>query len=206
MGRTAGDMAGPGRALRLAVLIPHRDCRRLLRLRSAGLFASGLWGAWSFPQAAPLALLSAPLGAGELRELAWNLRRRGPGKERGGMLRPGPPAILRLAPPEAPFRLCLYGPALDFRAEAGDFGAGAGKLRALLPPLLGCAVLEDSGAGVPEDPKMEIPAVPGFRAAAVANMRFRPMGAGGLSFSWKIGELRWLPSPRETRGPPEEGG
>jgi hypothetical protein len=203
MGRRFRD--GP---VRFAVLVPHRDCRRLLRLRSAILFSSGFLGAWSFPHVAPLALLSAPLGEGELRELARNLRRRSQEEGGGGMLRPGPPAVLPLAPPLVPFSLCLYGPALELRLTTGDFGSGAGKLRALLPPLLGCAVLGEGpgagkdGTGNPEGLK--------FRAAAVANMAYRPLAPGdrAYSFSWRIGGLRWLPSGRRQggSGPPDGEG
>ena len=48
----------------------------------------------------------------------------------------------------------------------------------------------------PEDPR-EIPAGRrtgyDFRAAAVANMEYRPIAAGGYSYAWRIGELHWLP-------------
>lgn len=188
------------RTIRFAVLVPHRDCRRLLRFWSAELFSCGLLGAWSFPHAAPLALLSAPLQDAELRELARNLRRRS--QDKGGMPRPGPATILRLAPPQVPFKLCIYGPALELPLKAGDFGSGAGKIRTLLPPLLGCAVLGDSETAAPEGPENLT-----FRAAAVANMAYRPMLSGdrGYSFSWKIGELRWLPSRRGQGGPPDGG-
>jgi hypothetical protein len=182
--------------LHLAVLIPHRDCRRLLRFRSAELFAAGFWGAWSFPQAAPLALLSAPLTEEELGDLARNLRRRSLEDGRDGMLRSGASAALSLNPPGGP-PLKVYGPALELRIGPGDFGSGEGKIRALFPPLLGCAVLAGR-----EDGAAEIPGRFKFRAAAAANMRYRrlPAGEADYSFSWKIGKLRWLPSCRRNRG------
>jgi hypothetical protein len=198
----------------LAVLIPHRDCRRLLYLRSAELFAGGLWGAWSFPQAAPLALLSAPLGAEELAELARNLRRRSLEHGRRGMIVAGPERVLLLETPKGFPPLRIYGPALELRVEPEDFGPAAEKTRTL-PPLLGCALLGDS-EGPPEDrgPEKQGPEAGGtegpelkFRAAAVANMLYRPLPAGapGYSFSWKIGKLHWLPPCRGSFRPPEEG-
>ncbi|MDR0401373.1 MAG: hypothetical protein LBH51_10610 [Treponema sp.] len=193
MGRKGKDKNGG--PLHFAVLIPHRDCRRLLRSWSGELFAAGYWGAWSFPQAAPLALLSAPLAEEELRELARNLRRRSLEGGRDGMLRGGAPAVLSLDPPGiGPLK--IYGPALELRVEAGDFGAGEGKITALFPPLLGCALLEGPESGAPENRGGFA-----FRAAAVANMRYRPLPAGdpAYSFSWKIGEPRWLPSCRPAR-------
>jgi hypothetical protein len=186
--------------LYFAVLVPHRDSRRFLRRRSAELFASGLWGAWSFPHAAPLALLSAPLGGPELRDLARALRELTLAEGRDGMLRPGPETSLAVPGMEPGFS--LYGPALDLAIGPHIFNARAGdKVWAVFPrPLLGCAVLgpEDS----PESPGPFPPGpepLRGFRAAAAANLVYRPMSAGGYSFSWRIGELYWLPSCRRSR-------
>jgi hypothetical protein len=184
-----------GSRIYLAILVPHRDCRRLLRSLSEGLFASGLWGAWSFPHAAPLALLSSPLEKDELAELARNLRRCSLEEDRKGMIVSGAEKIVPLDTPEGFPGLKLYGPALELRVEREDFGRAGEKIMALYPPILGCAVL---GEG-------ETPVFPGietqgfrFRAAAAANMLFRPLPAGAspYSFSWKIGKLHWLPPCR----------
>jgi hypothetical protein len=192
----------PGAAapLYLAVLVPHRDSRGILRERSAELFARGLWGAWSFPQAAPLALLRAPLGGAELGELARKLRELSLAGNRDGTLRTGAAAVLPLA--GLPAGAVLYGPRLDIRLDPRDF-AGSGKtvekIVELFPaPLVACAVLG------PEDPRDPFP--PGrawggdFRAAAVANLSYRPIAAGGYSYAWRIGELHWLPRPRGGAG------
>ena len=190
----------------LAILVPHRDCRRLLRSRSAALFAGGIWGAWSFPHAAPLALLSSPLGKEELAELARNLRRRSLEENRRGMIVSGPERVLPLGSPEGFPGLKLYGPALELRVEREDFGGAGEKILALLPPLLGCAVLGEGER--PEDCKTENRGGFRFRAAAAANMLFRPLPAGAspYSFSWKIGKLRWLPPCRSGSHPPGEEG
>jgi hypothetical protein len=190
--KSAGDQGH----IYLAILVPHRDCRRLLYRRSAELFAAGLWGAWSFPQAAPLALLSVPLTGDELAALARNLRRRSLGENRKGMILPGPEEALPLELPAGFPALRIYGPALELRIEREDFGPAGEKLTALLPPLLGCAVLGDGEEKPPAG--AENPGAFKFRAAAVANMRYRPLPAGerGYSFSWKIGKLHWLPPCR----------
>jgi hypothetical protein len=197
--------------LYFAVLVPHRDSRRFLRQRSAELFASGLWGAWSFPHAAPLALLSAPLGGPELRDLARALRELTLEEGRDGMLRPGPETS-RIVSGVIPGRdggFSLYGPALDLAIGLHTFNPRAREqVRAVFSrPLVGCAVLGPGDS--PESPGF-IPAGPdsfrGFRAAAVANMVYRPInaGEGGYSFSWRIGELYWLPAYRRFR--PRAGG
>ncbi|MDR0668738.1 MAG: hypothetical protein LBF95_01535 [Treponema sp.] len=179
--------------LYLAVLVPHRDSRKVLRERSAELFAAGFWGAWSFPQVAPLALLHSPLPAAELGELARNLRALTLAGGRDGTLHPGAEAILPLA--GLPEGAALYGPQLDPQPRPEVFTGAAAHLKELFPaPLVACAVLG------PEDPR-EIPAARNppardFRAAAVANLSYRPIAAGGYSYAWRIGELHWLPKVR----------
>ncbi|MDR3147461.1 MAG: hypothetical protein LBU00_03670 [Treponema sp.] len=184
------------RGLCLAVLVPHRDSRRLFRERSAELFISGLRGAWSFPQVAPLARLRAPLTGAELKDLARRLRELTLAGGRDGTLRPGAETVLQVPGLRAALTLArpwaLYGPQLDLRLGPADFSA-TGKLRELFPaPLVGCAVLgpEDQEPG-----EIPPPQVKGFRAAAVANLWYRPIAADGYSYAWRIGELHWLPRP-----------
>jgi hypothetical protein len=122
--------------------------------------------------------------------------------------------MFSLEAPEAFPRIRIYGPALELRVEPEDFGPGAEKVIRLFPPLLGCAVLEDSEeapekperAGGPAAGKAEGPGLK-FRAAAAANMRYRPLPAGapGCSFSWKIGKLHWLPPCRGAFRPAGPG-
>jgi hypothetical protein len=91
-----GRIGGEDGSLYLAALVPHRDSRRTFLKRSAELFASGWWGAWSFPHVAPLALLRSPLGEEELKALARNLRRRSLEGGRGGRIPEGPGRVLSL--------------------------------------------------------------------------------------------------------------
>jgi hypothetical protein len=184
-----------GTKLRFLALIPHRDARRLLRDWSARLFAAGMSGAWAFPWAAPLALLSRPLGPGELRDAAFALReanRAGDGKFRGGA-----PETLPL--PDFP---SVYGLSLNL-VFPGLGGSAAGALVRPLAPVLGAAL-----TGGPEQypgPPDPLPPPPetAFRAAALACLicRSRPLGSGALVAEWKIGRARWLPA---VRRPPAE--
>jgi hypothetical protein len=138
------------------------------------------------------------------------------------MLHPGAEAALPLSGLLA--GTAVYGPRLDIDLSPGDLGAGE-KLVELFPcPPVGCAILG------PEDPREGLRCFPapentaaraGFRAAAVANLLYRPIPAGEVvidqlstdkpsankvfgeySYSWRIGKLHWLPPcPRKTGRP-----
>jgi hypothetical protein len=150
MERRSAPPSGRPAPLCFAVLVPHRDSRRFLRRRSGELFASGLWGAWSFPHLAPLALLSAPLDGPALRDLARALRELTLAEGRDGMLRPGPEGSLALPGLDGGFS--IYGPSLDLTISPLVVSPSVRrKLRALVSrPLLGCAILgPDDSPGFP---------------------------------------------------------
>jgi hypothetical protein len=190
--------------LRFAVLVPHRDSRRLAEACRPSLFAAGLPGAWSFPAVAPLARLSRPLTASELKALAACLKEAA--LRQGGRITAGEPADL-LCPgmdnePEGSLR--FWGPVLNLPVPAWqDICAPesaqpepanqAAPVYRPFPAALLCAALTPEG--VP--PTLPLPALPAcsFRAAATANMAIMPLAAGtpGYSFRWKIGPLFWLP-------------
>jgi hypothetical protein len=184
------------RGIRLAVLVPHRDSRKILRAYSGELFAGGFTGAWSFPWVAPLALLSRPLDGAELTALARALRERSLQADRGGKFRAETPSRLALRElyPDFPALPSLWGPGISLGFRAEDFGpSGSAALnRVFHRPVLACALLG------PEDPPLP-PPVFSFGAAAVANMVYRPLSPGGFSFAWEIGELHWLPAVRRKR-------
>ncbi|MDR3192342.1 MAG: hypothetical protein LBT87_04685 [Treponema sp.] len=184
----------------MAALVPHRDSRRILRAYSGELFARGFAGAWSFPWAAPLALLTRPLEGAELSFLARSVREKSlaaPGEGRfdaGSPLRfplPGFPPFPRGGLPPG----SLWGPEISLQLRAEDFGpSGALALYCIFHrPVLACAVL---GAGDPP-----LPPAFSFGAAAVTNMSYGPLGSGdaAYSFAWEIGELHWLPALRRKR-------
>jgi hypothetical protein len=192
--------------LRFAVLVPHRDSRRLVTACRPSLFAAGLPGAWSFPAVAPLARLSRPLAASELKTLAAFLREATLG--RGGWITAGEPADIPSPGSdgglEGPLR--FWGPVLDLPVPAwrdirASESAQPETVYCPFPAAVLCFAL--TPGGVP--PSLPLPALPAlsFRAAAAAAMTIRPLAAGaqGYSFHWKIGPLFWLPKkpPRSRR-------
>jgi hypothetical protein len=181
--------------LRLLALAPHRDCRRIVRLLSPELFRRGFYGAWSFPQVVPLAVLSAPLTEGELKACARNLRALNRGSIRAGAMAKAP---LRREGGGGPF--WIAGPSLDL-AVPEPFPAGEEKvLRRVVPPILGAALLrEDEGV-----PDMPVPPL-SFRAAALVNMTYRIPDGPGRSFRWCLGKPAWLPRmPKAAPGGSED--
>ncbi|MDR0376532.1 MAG: hypothetical protein LBH70_01935 [Spirochaetaceae bacterium] len=184
--------------LRFAVLVPHRDSRRLLDARRRSLFAAGLLGAWSFPSVAPLARLSRPLAAQELKSLAALLGKMTMARGRRGMFVAGQP--VEVSCPGAEEALRFWGPVLDpnpSRRIWQDIRVPAETGCNPFPLAVLCAALTPDG--IPAGLSLPAPLpVFSFRAAAVANMIFRPLaqGAAGFSFRWKIGPLFWLPKKR----------
>ncbi|GHU06190.1 hypothetical protein FACS1894147_12920 [Spirochaetia bacterium] len=181
--KTKGDQP-----IRFAVLIPHRDTGVLIRPYRRSLFAAGLAGAWSFPDAVPLARLPKPLSADELKTLALALRDLSLEDGRKGWFRSAGVAVETL-----PGFAGFYGPLLDIPApQARLFPAE--KLLYCFPRLvLGAALIGDT-------PPAQLPEVPAisFRAAAVSNLILRPLSSGDeqFSFSWKFGKPVWLPPVR----------
>jgi hypothetical protein len=180
----------PQQTLRFVILIPHRDLAAPLRAQSRHLFANGLNGAWSFPQAAPLALVKRPLSPAELLSLAKDLR----DAASGGKFSLGDPTLV-----PCPGFHAFFGPALDPPPPPLPYPA----VLYPFPALALCAALVaphdepllDRFHGIP-------PASPGFfRAAMVANLTIKPLAKGPptetYSFAWRIGKPRWLPAPRE---------
>jgi hypothetical protein len=189
--------------LRFAVLVPHRDSRRLVEVCRPSLFAAGLQGARSFPAVVPLARLSRPLTASELKALAAFLKEAALAGGRDGRIGAGKPVDVPC--PGADGGMRFWGPVLDIPVPAWeDIRAPEPSRRdprsePVYSPFSAavlCAAL--TPGGVP--PAVSLPALPAFsfRAAAAANMVIAPLvpGAAGYSFRWKIGRLFWLPKNR----------
>jgi hypothetical protein len=209
----------------LLLLVPHRDSRLLLQNWSKALFSAGLDNAWSFPWAAPLALLSRPLSPKELKTAALALREETLARGNDGKIRTGKAAMAAFlenavdtsAPknaggtaPKNAGGAFVYGPSIDLRfPETALPESALNKLSFRFSPLvLGAALVQGKEAGTDEQgaglgaagllPPPELV----FRAAALANMsyRFLALGKGAYSFEWEIGALRWLPKVRKARG------
>jgi hypothetical protein len=175
-----------------AVLVPHRDCLPVLETYRRSLFAAGLPGAFAFPAAAPLALLSRPLADQELKDAAANMRSM-LGKRK---LQPDLPVTLAVSPAAestAPgcslrfFGLSLELPPLSLPQDALS---AIWRKTLLAPVVLG---------GTEELTAKAIPKI-SFRAAALANLTLWPAECGepGYSFTWEIGPLFWLPNHRKV--------
>jgi len=176
------------------VLVPHRDIRLVLRKYSDTLFSAGFTGAYHFPWVVPLAAISAPFNTEELKRCAYTIRETASGKiiaheaatvafptDEDGTLLFGP----RLEPAIPPEMLC--------GSESAAKITGA-----FSPQVIGSCLLsagKDEVSALPHPPQLS------FRAAAVANMLWRPMRSGGniIGCKWKIGKLIWLPSVRKSR-------
>jgi hypothetical protein len=199
--------------LKLLVFIPHWDARRLLRKWSASLFSAGCEGAFSFPWVSPLAALTRPLNAEELKHCAAVLREDSLADGKDGKISCGTAASL-IFPPD---NFCngdasIIGPLLNLDVSDAAFTPGAAQKIAYRFPYLvagSCLVwgqtpLHGDAAKAPFPP---VPPI-SFRAAAIANMSYRPLRAangggaaddGGCSFEWRIGRYCWLP-PVKKRG------
>jgi len=185
--KTAKNRVPPPPVLRLLVLVPHRDARLPLRRWSASLFTASLPGAWSFPQAAPLALAGRPLSDDGLKRSARALR--AIINDSGGKFTAGPPALTEISE-----RAFIFGPELNVNLP-GEFyeSLDVPVISRFTPPLIGAALQYGPlPGGLPPPPEIS------FRAAALANMSFRPLPSNSgerdsYSFEWKIGPLHWLP-------------
>jgi hypothetical protein len=182
----------PARFL-FAALLPHRDCRRLIRDYRRALFAAGMRGAYSFPELAPLAVTARPWTREELGAVARSLRARyGAFQTSGGRFSRCPGGPL------------LWGPALNCSlADLASFPLPAGSLPVQTPVL--CAALADTEEAEAARTILEqAPAPPcfSFSAAAVVNVRWesRGQGAGAAWFSWRIEQPCWLPPVKAAKG------
>jgi hypothetical protein len=154
-----------------------------------------------------VAVLSRPFSAAELKRCAGALREQSLAGDNDGKIKTGPAA--RAAFPagcfgEAGEGAALFGPVLDIAIPPGVFSDNESEkiMRHFSPLVLGSALVRGAGTEksvLPPPPRFS------FRAAALANMIFRPLGtgdggaAGGCSFEWKIGKLYWLPPVKKRR-------
>jgi len=169
-------------------LVPHRDVRILLRAWSASLFSAGLCGAWSFPWVMPIAALNRPLSGAELKSRALMLR--GTIGLSGGKCTTGPSAIAVLSD-----NVSAFGPAVNIDLSDGFFAfEDNAVIRRFSPLVIGCALCKSGAKPGADSINLS------FRAAALANICFRPLSSHNgayneFSFEWEIGKLHWLPKP-----------
>jgi hypothetical protein len=176
-----------------AALIPHRNAISVLEKFRQQLFAAGLDGAFSFPAAAPLALLSRPLTETELKTAAVELRK---------LL--GDKKMVISALPETSFfsgGMSFFGPRLNLPFPALPESAVISRWE---KPVLAPAVLGSGGAEfvrvLAGQGRLPAPPELSFRAAALSNLSVYPAGNGeaDYSYAWAPDRLYWLPNPRRT--------
>ncbi|MCL1815855.1 MAG: hypothetical protein FWG27_08580 [Treponema sp.] len=200
--------------LLLAVLVPHRDCLPALNACRQHLFAAGIDGAYSFPAAAPLALLKRPLEPGELKSAASELRKllgnikivsSGQGECSGFAGHPSG-------------EVRFFGPLLELPLPV--FSADA-VLQRWEKPILAPAILAPGESSLQEVMENDPQRYAGLhkqggsawlpRAAALANLTLWPLLPSAkastdfsffeknYSFTWKMGPLHWLPNPNKKK-------
>ena len=171
---------------RFIILIPHRDTLKPLEQYREKLFATGYYGAFSFPLAAPLFSVSRPFCCEELKELAHNIRLLT--MQRDGKILCSGSSITNYHDGEMSF----FGPFLDISIEKEILPKTAtGKILSVFSPPVICAALVASG----EEPFREERPALSFRAASLTNLAIRPLdsGAPGYSFEWRMSPPVWLP-------------
>lgn len=198
----------PSEILRFLILVPHRDTVKILGDYRRLLFGAGFPGAFSFPTAAPLALVSRPCTGEELKGIARTLRQASLARGRGGKIQGGAPELIPF--PNIPGGRVLSG--FSFFGPALDLPVPELSLPGLIYPfpalVLNTALVE--GAPLIREPAPPMGAF-SFRAAAAANMVIRPLDGAGTaggdpySMEWKIGRLSWLPAKKIVRAPPLSG-
>jgi hypothetical protein len=137
----------------------------------------------------PIAALNRPLSSVELKSRAIMLRRTI--DLSGGKCTTGPSAIAALSGNS------IFGPAVNI-ALSDNFFAFEDNVadRRISPFVIGSALCQAAAL-----PDVGCPApYLSFRAAALANMSFRPLPShdgvpNDFSFEWEIGKLHWLPKP-----------
>jgi len=170
------------------VLVPHRDIRFVFKDYSLNLYKKGFYGAFHIPWIAPLAAISKPFNADELKNCARIIKTSLKGDK-----------IFASDAAAVPFPLnkrnySIYGPKLDIYLPPEVLSEAEKKIiYAFSPTVIGTLLPDGSETeALPPPPKVS------FRAAAVANMYLFPfLRNGAVGFKWKIGKLHWLPNTQK---------
>ena len=202
------EETGSDKPARFLVLLPHRDSLKSIEDLRKKLFAMRFYGAYSFPAAAPLALLSRPFDQDELRNLAHETRDATVAKD--GKISSGINDLLswpraglpeQAKPAECFEEIEFFGPVLDLPPLDNFASLNNSKVLHIFPKALLCAsvLAGNSGRNVPAPSLMPL----SFRPAVISNLAIRPLknGASPYSFEWRLGPGCWLPAFTRS-GPP----
>jgi hypothetical protein len=170
------------------VLVPHRDVQVVLRKYSSDFLKKGFKDACFFPFVAPLAAISKPFTKDELKLCAHAIRA---SVAEGKITAKEMTAIPFSVNEEKTF---LFGSSLNFEIEQ-DLLIKVKNINKKLTYFLSKSVIGCYLMNVGDNVSADLAAPQlSFRAAAVANMYWKPVKLeGAFGCEWKIGELIWLP-------------
>ncbi|MDR0374319.1 MAG: hypothetical protein LBH85_01150 [Treponema sp.] len=182
-------------------LMPHRDCGKSVLAVKRSLFSLGFYGAFSFPIASPLAVLSRVLTKDELKRIAARLRKRTFAEGKEGRITAGDWGTAALG------GIFFCGQRLDvpverlFQADAA-LPCDSVVEPCAIPLLVEAVTRGDTPVASRESveekktqPAMQIKPF-SFTAGYVANLALRPLCNDGYSFEWRVGEPVWMPKMR----------
>jgi len=182
--------------LRFIILIPHRDAVNHLARYREKLFSLGVYGAHSFPLAAPLARVSRPFTREELKELAAAIR--GLTKENDGKFLCGAVSAVQRAG-----EISFFGPPLNLGEGETVFSPAQREkiLKSFLPAVLCAAIVGQGNSTLNKNILSEEAPILSFRVAALANLSLRPLEEGdtAYSFEWRMGPRVWLPAHKKVK-------
>ena len=190
------------------ILVPHRDTHCHIEAIRKKLFAAGFKGSYSFPLAAPLALLSEPLEKNELKVLANEIRTAT--IEKNGKITANEFCKIRCDHDEF-FNntkekfwntMEFFGPQLDLPLK-NISGLKNKKISYNFPKTILCAAIsnidsppndENFSSEIHSETHDETQPF-SFRAAMVANLAIRPLKSGlpPYSLEWQFWPECWLP-------------
>jgi hypothetical protein len=172
---------------RLIALVPHQNARAVFDGWRRRLFGAGWTAAFSFPAAAPVALVRAPVRGSVLKMMADALRRQTCADGRDGTIS----ALSIARVPLGGSIVC--GPRLS--VPPPPIPADVDLIESFPALVLGAGLLPQghSDDGIPEAALPDLRGTLKFRAAALANMTLEVLP--GRSAAWTIGQPHWLKAP-----------
>jgi hypothetical protein len=179
-------LSGGDALYRFVALVPHANARaEFNRYRRESALIAGK-GIYTFPAAAPVALLTAPVPGDQLKRLAALFRLQSYKNGGDGRIVTGEISSIIL-----PDGKTLAGPCLSIEAPPipGEIAVAESFKKLIL--------VAGIFPGTPELPPLRRPVK--FSAAALANISLTPLRYE-QSYCWTVGEPRWLPSIRGGAG------
>jgi hypothetical protein len=168
---------------RFIVFVPHANvCAEFNKYRRT-LFAGGCSEAYSFPAAAPVALVKEPASISELKSMAALFRQRSYKNSAKGKMQTE--LLSSICLPEClPDGKIIAGPCISI--DAPPVPESIALIESFPKLVLGAGIFSVPPVLPQLDPALK------FSAAALANMTFQALGYKA-SYSWTIGALQWLP-------------